>query len=134
MDKYTIKEKTITEKIYTTYDGFEFKYKQDAYDHVAFMFTEDVLDNKANSVDIGSSLFVDDYITSWELSNKDELDMFLHSFLDKYDMYNAGEIKNKAQNRISFPCTLCATENRLLFKEDLISELGSVLKEIKEML
>lgn len=131
MDKYTIKEKTITEKIYTTDDGFEFKYEQDAYDHVAFMFTEDVLDNKTNSVDIDSSLFADEYITSWELSNKSELNMFLHSFLDKYDMYNEEEIKNKAQDRISFPCTLCATEYRVFFKEDLISELEGVLNEIK---
>lgn len=134
MDKYTIKEKTITEKIYTTHDGFEFKYEQDAYDHVAFMFTEDVLDNTTNTVDTNSSLFADEYITSWEFSNKDELDMFLHSFLDKYDMYNAEEIKDKAQNRISFPCTLCATENRIFFKEDLVNEIEGILKEIKEML
>lgn len=134
MDKYTIKEKTITEKIYTTHDGFEFKYEQDAYDHVAFMFTEDVLDNNTNSVDIDSSLFTDEYITSWELSNKDKLDMFLHSYLREYDITNEEEIKNKAQNRISFPCTLCATENRIFFKEDLISELEGVLNEIREEL
>ena len=44
---------------------------------------------------------------------------------------NEEEIKNKAQDRISFPCTLCATEYRVFFKEDLISELEGVLNEIK---
>lgn len=132
MNKYTVKEKTITQKIYTTCDGSEFTNKQYAYDHAAHLFTEDVLENTTNTIDIDSSLFTHEYITSWKFSNKNELDMFLYGFLDAYEMYNEEEIKDEAQNRTSFPCTLCATENEIFFKEDFIEKIENILNMIKE--
>lgn len=134
MDKYTIEEKTITKKIYTTYDGFEFVCKQDAYNHVAFKFREDILNNKINIIDLDLDLFRDENITSCKFLNKDELEMFLYSYLDEYTVCNAEEIKYKAQHRINFPCILCIAEDEIFFKEDLINRIENVLNAIREEL
>ena len=65
---------------------------------------------------------------------KKEALMFLNDFTKHEYFKNSQEIKQQVQERKDFPCVICWSYDKLLFKETLIDRIENVLNALKEEL
>lgn len=137
MRDYNIKTKEIKKVTYVTQDGHEFETKESAYLYNSYDFMNYILENNVNSLKVDTRFFKDDVIESYKFYDKEQLDMFLYAYLDYFEVSNVKEVKEKAENRISFPCVLCNINDGsdgsiLFFKEDLFNELTAIIGKMKK--
>ena len=130
MSKYKIQKEEISIIKYIAQDGQKFESKKSAYLHNCYLLMGNILDNHINYIDVDENIFKDGEITFCQLSDKEELDMFLYAYLDCYCVSNEKEIMKKAKERIDFPCTLCFIENGLFFKEDLLDIFNVIIHKM----